>query len=73
MDHFPAAALPFLTRLDISGLKLRSYPHHFGSIAKIAPSLTHLHLPAEMAMNIIHHLPTPQKIKICRQDCIECS
>ena len=52
MDHFPAAALPFLTRLDISGLKLLSYPHHFGSIAKIAPSLTHLHLPAEMAMNI---------------------
>jgi len=52
MDHFPAAALPFLTRLDISGLKLGSYPHHFRSIAKIAPSLTHLHLPAEMAMNI---------------------
>jgi hypothetical protein len=52
MHHFPAA-LPSLTRLDISGLELPSYSCHlFGSIAKIAPSLTHLHLPAKMALNI---------------------
>ena len=52
MRHFPAA-FPSLTRLDISGLELPSYSCHlFGSIAKIAPSLTNLHLPAKMALNI---------------------
>ena len=54
MHYFPLA-LPSLRCLDISRLKLLSYRGHlFRSIAKIAPSLTHLHLPAKMATNIIN-------------------
>jgi hypothetical protein len=49
-----SGSFPSLRRLDISGLKLLSYRFHlFGCIAKIAPSLTHLRLPAKMAfMNV---------------------
>ena len=73
MHLFPAT-LPSLRRLDISGLKLLSYHSHlFGSIAKIAPSLTHLHLPAKMAMNVpcastiwppVYHTPEDENLPL---------
>jgi hypothetical protein len=57
--HFPAS-FPSLRRLDISGLKLLSYRFElFACITKIAPSLTHLRLPAKMAlMNVPFVSPT---------------
>jgi hypothetical protein len=56
--HFPVS-FPSLRRLDISGIKLLSYRFHlFGCIKRIAPCLTHLHLPARMAlMNVPFGLP----------------
>ena len=48
--HFPGS-FPSLRRLDISGIKLLSFRFHlFGCITQIAPFLTHLHLPAKMAL-----------------------
>jgi hypothetical protein len=62
LHHFPGS-FPSLRRLDISGVKLLSYHfQQYGCITQIAPFLTHLHLPAKMAITLVLTVlwqPTP--------------
>ncbi|KAF7979722.1 hypothetical protein HWV62_41078 [Athelia sp. TMB] len=59
-------SFPALERLDLSGLKLLSYrftPQLCDRLRKMAPNLTHLHIPTRMALaNIFQMLPPGQDV-----------
>ncbi|KAF7980244.1 hypothetical protein HWV62_39379 [Athelia sp. TMB] len=60
--HAPLS-FPALRRLDLTGLRLLSYritPQLCGRLGKIAPSLTHLHVPMRMALAGIRHCMPPR-------------